>query len=47
MLENKTVELNSLYIENSYEESRSLNQQLTFESADAYFANTSIPFGEA
>lgn len=31
----------------SYEESRSLNQQLTFESADAYFANTSIPFGEA
>lgn len=47
MLENKTVELNSSYIENSYEESRSLNQQLTFESADAYFANTSIPFGEA
>lgn len=31
----------------SYEESRSLNQQLTFESADAYFANTNIPFGEA
>ena len=31
----------------SYEESRSLNQQLTFESADAYFANSSIPFGEA
>ncbi len=31
----------------SYEESRSLNQQLTFNAADAYFANTNIPFGEA
>lgn len=31
----------------SYEESRSLNQQLTFNAADVYFANTNIPFGEA
>ncbi len=31
----------------SYEESRSLNQQLTFNAADAYFASTNIPFGEA
>lgn len=31
----------------SYEEARSLNQQLTFNEADEYFASVKIPFAEA
>lgn len=31
----------------SYEEARSLNQQLTFNEADAYFSGLKIPFAEA
>lgn len=47
MLENKTIEFKRQYTDDSYEEVRSLNQELTFSEADSYFANVKVPFGEA
>ena len=29
-----------------YEDARSINQQLTFEEAERYFARRGLPFGE-
>ena len=46
MLENQLLKFEHKYITPSYEDERSLNQSLTFEAAETYFAKKKVPFGE-